>query len=33
MLISSALGKLRQEDHNFEASLSYTMRFYLKKIK
>jgi hypothetical protein len=27
-----ALGRLRQEEHRFKASLDYTVRFCLKKI-
>jgi hypothetical protein len=27
-----ALGKLRQEDHEFKTSLGYRVRIYLKKI-
>lgn len=28
-----AHGRLKQEDHEFPANLSYTARFYLKKQK
>jgi hypothetical protein len=31
--IIPALGRLRQKDLKFEASLSYVVRHYLKKIK
>jgi hypothetical protein len=33
MLIIPAHGRLRQEDEEFEASLGYTERSYLKKKK
>jgi hypothetical protein len=32
MPVILALGKLRQENHEFEASLGYTVRVCLKKI-
>jgi guanylate kinase len=31
MPVIPALSRLRQEDQEFEASLCYTARFYLKK--
>ena len=33
LAVQSALGKLRQEDFEFEADLDYIVRLYLKKTK